>query len=103
TSRRPQRGETASSGSSGTAASATPSRGTGGASAAAGQGTLQIQTLPWARVFIDGRDTGRNTPVRELRVPSGSHRIGLRTADGRMTELTVQVPAGETVRIVRQL
>jgi hypothetical protein len=54
-------------------------------------------------VFIDGRDTGRNTPVRELRVPAGSHRIGLRTADGRMTELTVQVPANETVRIVRQL
>ncbi|GAB4210606.1 MAG: hypothetical protein OHK0013_31400 [Sandaracinaceae bacterium] len=71
--------------------------------AAAGQGTLQIQTLPWARVFIDGRDTGRNTPVRELRVPAGSHRIGLRTADGRMTEITVQVPANETVRIVRQL
>jgi hypothetical protein len=31
-----------------------------------GRGTLVIQTLPWARVFLDGRDTGRNTPVREL-------------------------------------
>ncbi len=88
--------------SEGTAASggSTPRAAAG---AAAGQGTLQIQTLPWARVFIDGRDTGRNTPVRELRVPAGSHRIGLRTADGRMTEITVQVPANETVRIVRQL
>lgn len=92
------RGETSSSSSSSSTAPAPAARG-----GAAGQGTLQIQTLPWARVFIDGRDTGRNTPVRELRVPAGSHRIGLRTADGRMTELTVQVPANETVRIVRQL
>ncbi len=62
-----------------------------------------IQTLPWARVFLDGRDTGRNTPVRQLRVSAGSHRIGLRTTDGSMHEETVVVPAGETVRIVRQL
>jgi hypothetical protein len=54
-------------------------------------------------VFIDVRDTGRNTPVRHLAVPAGSHRIGLRTADGRMTEITVEVPADETVRVVRQL
>lgn len=62
-----------------------------------------IQTLPWARVFLDGRDTGRNTPVRELRVPAGTHTIGLRTADGRMTEVTVQVAPNEVTRVVRQL
>jgi hypothetical protein len=62
-----------------------------------------IQTLPWARVFLDGHDTGRNTPVRDLPVSAGSHRIGLRTTDGTMHEETVTVPAGETIRIVRQL
>ena len=62
-----------------------------------------IQTLPWARVFIDGRDTQRNTPVRSMSVPAGSHRIGLRTPDGQMHEITVDVPAGENVRVVRQL
>ncbi len=70
---------------------------------AGGRGHLMIQTLPWARVFLDGRDTGRNTPVRDLPVSAGSHRIGLRTTDGTMHEETVTVPAGETVRIVRQL
>jgi hypothetical protein len=66
------------------------------------RGTLVIQTLPWARVFLDGRDTGRNTPVRSLEVSAGSHRLGLRTHDGTMHEETIAVTAGETLRIVRQ-
>ncbi len=66
-------------------------------------GTLTINTVPWARVFIDGRDTGRNTPVRDLRVPAGTHTIGLRTNDGTMHNVQVTVEAGGTQRVVRQL
>lgn len=73
-----------------------------GRPARGGSGTLVIQTLPWARVFVDGRDTGRNTPVRELSVPAGTHRLGLRTHDGTMHEESITVVAGETLRIVRQ-
>lgn len=72
-------------------------------SAERGEGMLTISTVPWARVFIDGRDTGRNTPVRNLRVPAGHHAIGLRTEDGNMHTVQVTVGAGETVRVVRQL
>jgi hypothetical protein len=71
-------------------------------SSPAGQATLVIQTLPWARVFLNGRDTGLNTPVRQLRVPAGTHTIGLRTNDGTMHNEQVTVGAGETRRIVRQ-
>ncbi len=71
--------------------------------ASSGSGALTINTMPWARVFVDGRDTGRNTPVRNLRVPAGHHTIGLRTNDGTMHRVETDVPAGETVRIVRQL
>lgn len=67
-----------------------------------GRGVLVIQTLPWARVYVDGRDTGRNTPVRELRVSAGRHVLGLRTPDGELHEEPIDVPAGETLRIVRQ-
>jgi hypothetical protein len=70
--------------------------------AAGGHGYLVIQTLPWARVFLDGRDTGRNTPVRQLRVRPGDHTIGLRTPDGTMHSVTVTVSPGETERVVRQ-
>ena len=64
---------------------------------------LTINTMPWARVFLDGRDTGRNTPVRNFRVPAGHHTVGLRTNDGTMHNVPVDVTAGETTRIVRQL
>ncbi|MEZ4335560.1 MAG: protein kinase [Sandaracinaceae bacterium] len=75
-----------------------PTRAAGG-----NTGTLTINTVPWARVFIDGRDTGRNTPVRDLRVPAGSHTIGLRTNDGTMHNVQVTVEAGGSQRVVRQL
>ncbi|MBO6938362.1 MAG: PEGA domain-containing protein [Deltaproteobacteria bacterium] len=66
-------------------------------------GSLVINTIPWARVFLDGEDTGQNTPVRNLRVSPGRHRIGLRTQDGTMHTVTVTVHAGETMRLMRRL
>jgi hypothetical protein len=66
-------------------------------------GYVTIQTIPWARVFVDGRDTGRNTPVRDLRVPAGRRTIGLRTNDGTMHTVQVNVEPGESTRIARQL
>ena len=67
------------------------------------RGILMIQTLPWARVFIDGRDTKLNTPIPRLRVRPGKHRVGLRTPDGRMHTVVVDVAPGKTVRIIKQL
>lgn len=66
------------------------------------QGELLISTLPWSRVFIDGVDSGRDTPVRSLRVPAGPHRIGLRTPDGLTHDVEVLVEAGKVVRIIRR-
>lgn len=65
-------------------------------------GYLTINTMPWARVFIDGRDTGRNTPVREMRLPAGRHTIGLRTNDGVMHAIQVAIRPGGRERIVRR-
>lgn len=64
---------------------------------------LIIQTIPWSRVFVDGRDTQRDTPIRELLVEPGRHRVGMRTEDGVMHTTEIDVAAGETMRIVRQL
>lgn len=66
------------------------------------QGELLISTLPWSRVFIDGVDSGRDTPVRSLRVPAGPHRIGLRTPDGLTHDVEVLIEAGKVVRIIRR-
>ncbi len=68
-----------------------------------GTGSLSVMSMPWARLFIDGQDTGRNTPVRDLRLSAGRHVVGLRAGDGVMHETTVDVVAGEMTRVVRQL
>ena len=73
------------------------------ASMRAATGTLVINSLPWTRVFIDGRDTGRNTPVRSMPAAVGTRRIGLRTPDGEMHTFTIEVRAGEQVRISKRL
>jgi hypothetical protein len=73
------------------------------ASSARGSGTLAISTQPWARVFLDGRDTRRDTPVRDLRARAGRHTIGLRKPDGTMVEFEVEVVADETTTIIRRL
>ncbi len=68
----------------------------------AASGTLVVNTMPWTHVFVDGHDTGRNTPVTGLHVPAGAHQIGLRTADGHMHVVPVTVQAGQTARVVRR-
>jgi serine/threonine protein kinase len=70
--------------------------------AAAGEGELLISTVPWSRVIIDGNDTGRDTPVRALRVAAGDHTILLRTPEGDEHSVAVSVVAGKTVRIIRR-
>jgi serine/threonine protein kinase len=70
--------------------------------AAAGEGELLISTVPWSRVIIDGNDTGRDTPVRALRVPAGDHVIVLRTPEGAEHSVSVSVVPGKTVRIIRR-
>jgi serine/threonine protein kinase len=70
--------------------------------AAVNEGELLISTVPWSRVIIDGVDTGRDTPVRALRVAAGDHTILLRTPEGEEHSVAVSVVAGKTVRIIRR-
>ncbi|MDB4984912.1 MAG: serine/threonine protein kinase [Myxococcaceae bacterium] len=70
--------------------------------AAANEGELLISTVPWSHVLVDSEDTGRDTPVRALRVSAGPHRIGLRTPDEVLHEVDVVVEAGKVVRIIRR-
>jgi hypothetical protein len=65
----------------------------------AAAGTLVINTVPWARVFVNGQDTGRTTPLFGFSLPPGSYDIGLRTGDGRFSSQTVVIAAGETTSV----
>ncbi len=55
---------------------------------------------------IDGRETGRWTPVPEanpIALPAGAHTILFETADGKRLEETLQIEPGKTSRLVRDL
>jgi PEGA domain len=69
-------------------------------------GYLVTNTRPAARVSIDGRETGRWTPVPEanpIALPSGAHTVVFETADGKRLEETLQIEPGKTTRLVREI
>ncbi|MEM9072462.1 MAG: PEGA domain-containing protein [Myxococcota bacterium] len=65
------------------------------------EGRLVINSMPWSRVTVDGREFGF-TPQVNLRVPAGSREIVLTTSDGRQHRTTVVVEAGNTHRIIHR-
>jgi hypothetical protein len=71
---------------------------------ARGSGTLTLVSKPWARVFIDGKDTGRFTPLSQWALPSGSHQVMLRNDPQDLTmKFKVTVAAGQDVKVSKEL
>ncbi len=69
-----------------------------------GLGYLTAATKPAARVTIDGRETGRWTPVppaNPIALPAGAHTVVFETAEGKKIEEQLQVEAGKTSRLIR--
>ena len=60
-----------------------------------GSGFLTINTLPWSRVYLDGRFIG-NTPLLKKRVRAGNRRVQLRTRDGLRRSFVAVIPRGST-------
>jgi hypothetical protein len=68
-------------------------------------GFLVANTKPWARVIVDGKDTGRWTPIpikNPIRLPAGKHRITFVTEDGRKLESQVEILPGESTKIIQE-
>mgnify|MGYP000446636479 CR=1 FL=1 len=40
-------------------------------------GSVSLQSKPWARVIVDGKDTGKFTPLANLALSAGTHEITL--------------------------
>jgi hypothetical protein len=71
-----------------------------------GYGFLTISTEPkFAKVFVDGKDTGRTTPVSTgspLRLGVGKHKVRLRIGS-RHFDYDVQISEGQTTKLVETL
>lgn len=68
-----------------------------------GTGVVHIQSNPVARVYIDGQDTGRYTPLLNFKIKSGKHKIKLVNSDfGLSKTYYVNIKPGGTKKIVNR-
>jgi len=59
-------------------------------------GKVTLQAIPWARVLVDGKDTGLFTPVRGLVLPAGTHELTFINEElGRRVTRKIVVRAGK--------
>jgi len=61
-------------------------------------GYLTVSSVPPAKVFIDDFDTGRTTPIDQLALPPGNHRLRLE-AGALKRALGFKISIGETTRL----
>jgi tetratricopeptide (TPR) repeat protein len=65
---------------------------------------LRIHTSPWARLWLDYRDTGLTTPVYRLEVTEGAHVLGLLAPCAPEPKIVrVYAKAGETIVVDEEL
>ena len=57
-----------------------------------------MSSVPWAELYVDGRLVG-NTPIMNLRLPAGQHRLRLEQKGFRPYEQVVNLAPGQTLRI----
>lgn len=61
-------------------------------------GTLHINALPWAEVWVDGRSVGE-TPIANLSMPIGNHELTFRHPELGEQRKTVVVGTGAPARV----
>jgi serine/threonine-protein kinase len=62
------------------------------------RGTLSVNAIPWANVFLDGRALG-HTPKLRVPVDPGRHQIKLVTKKGDVRTRAIEVPPGRPARV----
>jgi len=68
-------------------------------------GYLLISSKPWAKIYVDGKPTGRNTPTppsKPLMLAPGVHKVTLDVGDKRFT-FPVVIKSQETSRLIKTL
>jgi len=72
------------------------------APAARSFGVLALTSKPECEIYVDGRATGARTPLRELKLPAGKHRITLRNSEHAIQDsFAVVIGAGVTERVAK--
>ncbi|MCA1665083.1 MAG: hypothetical protein LC659_12580, partial [Myxococcales bacterium] len=78
---------------------------TSAASASPESGYLVANTQPWAKVIIDGKDTGKTTPIAprsKIALKPGKHVVTF-VVNGKKFNFDVAIKPGEDTRLIKQL
>jgi serine/threonine protein kinase len=68
-------------------------------------GYLVANTIPWAKVLVDNRDTGKTTPVAprsKISLKPGRHKVTF-VVDGKKFTFNIKVTAGKITRLIKKL
>ena len=68
-----------------------------------GKGTLDVNCVPWCHVYVDGKDTGQNSPARGIALSPGKHRLKVVNPPSALEkEVEVEIRSGESAtKVVR--
>ena len=70
----------------------------------AAPGSLDVNCIPWCRVYLDGRDTGLESPALGIELAPGAHRLRVvNPPTGLQRELDVEITSGKPRREVIHL
>lgn len=65
-------------------------------------GTLRLAAKPSCRIFLNGRDTGKDTPQKAMQLPAGTHRITLINNEfGIKESFSVRISAGKSTTTIK--
>jgi serine/threonine protein kinase len=70
-----------------------------------GEGFLVANTVPWAKVLVDGKDTGKTTPIAPrsaIPLKAGKHKVTF-DVDGKQFHFPITITAGQTTRLIKKL
>ena len=60
---------------------------------------VSVNSVPWAEVWIDGKNTGKHTPFVDVPIDCGTHRIDFKRPDLQIAESeSIQVKPGQTFK-----
>jgi serine/threonine protein kinase len=69
---------------------------------AEGYGKLRLNSKPWGRVYIDGKDLGKNTPLLDHQLKAGEHTITIEFSTGETKTVKVTIfPDKTTTKIIK--
>jgi serine/threonine protein kinase len=65
-------------------------------------GFLSVNASPWAYITIDGKKTGKTTPLVKHALKPGQHSVTLVSEDGREKTVSVTIKPGATAKITEK-